>query len=210
MIPLSQILGNVRSRHEAESSIRWKDADIITAINEGLDDLSEVSRFYERHVSIPAANRRTYYDLRGWLPETALGVIAVWSSVIDDWLLPCSIHELRQRWEQSYGPSRQFFMRGAYWMGVWPRPETTAGYLRVYFAGLAPHYTHPQSVIRELPDDFVTALEDYALYDLAAQDAETDRALMHFVDYASRGAELAKFVERRASTARIIKFGRKG
>ena len=52
MIPLSQILSNVRSRHEAESSVRWKDADIITAINEDDNTASlalamEVAGYFE-------------------------------------------------------------------------------------------------------------------------------------------------------------------
>lgn len=187
--------------------MRWKDVDIILAINEGLDDLSEVSRFYERHVSVPVGNLRTYYDLRGWLPESALGVTSVWSDVIEDWLFPCSVSQLRTRWEQSTGPSRQFFMRGLFWMGVWPKPETASGTLRVYFSGFAPHFLHGQSVLRDLPDDYVVALEEYAIYSLAADDGESTRALRHFEDYAKKALELADHVERRTVTARRISMG---
>lgn len=207
MIPLSQIITNVRIRHESESSIRWLNADIQESINDGLDDLSEVTRFYERHVSVPMSSRRTYYDLRGFLPETALGVTSIWSSVQEDWLEPRTARELGSRWEQAEGSPQHFFTRGIYWFAIWPRPAITTGYLRVYFAGQAPHFTYPQAVLMDLLDDMVPALEEYALYDLAAQDGETDRALFHFVDYSRRSDILAKEVERRIVTSRVLKMG---
>ena len=206
MVPLSEIITNVRTQYAAESTVRWKDPDIRDAINEGLDELSEATRFYERHVSVPVASLRTYYDLRGWLPESALGVTAVWSSVINEWLEPGS-SIARFQWERSVGPSQSFFMRGIYWMGVWPKPSTSTGFLRVYFTGLAPHFDFPQAVLRELPDDFIPALEEYALYELAAQDGETTRALQHFKDYGVRERSLRDFVERRTVTARVLKMG---
>lgn len=207
MIPLSQIIENVRIRHESESTIRWADADIVDAINDGLDDLSEVTRFYERHVSVPIGNLRTYYDLRGFLPETALGVTSVWSTVTETWLDPVSPLELGSRWEQAAGPSLSFFTRGLYWMAVLPKTETGTGIFRVYFAAHAPHFTFPQAVLMDLLDDMVPALEEYALYELAAQDGETDRALGHWGEYSSRADLFAKFVERRILTARTMKMG---
>ena len=77
MISLSQIVANVRSRYEALTDVRWSDADIVTSINDGLDELSRATRFYERHVSVSVRNLSNYYDLRGWLPESALGVTSV-------------------------------------------------------------------------------------------------------------------------------------
>ena len=207
MIPCSQIVSNVRTQHEAESSIRWSDGAIVDAVNEGLDDLSEVTRFYERHVAVPVASRRTYYDLRGLLPESALGVTSVWSSNTEDWLLPVSVGELKSRWEQAVGSPQHFFMRGLFWMAVFPRPDTTTGFHRVYFAGHAPHFTHPQAVIRDLVDSYVPALEEYALYELAAQDGETTRALMHWGEYNRRSKEIADFVERRIVSAQVLRMG---
>jgi hypothetical protein len=207
VIPLSQIISNVRTRHEAESSIRWADSDIMEAVNDGLDDLSEATRFYERHVSVPIASLRTYYDLRGFLPESALGVTSVWNSVTETWLNPVSVETLGSRWEQAAGPSLSFFMRGLYWMVVLPRAEINTGIFRVYFAAHAPHFTFPQAVLMDLLDDMIPALEEYALYDLAAQDGETSRALGHWSDYTSRVGLLTKFVERRIVTARTMRMG---
>lgn len=209
MIPASQIIASVRTRYQIVSSVRWDDGDILDAINEGLDDLSEVTRFYERHVSVPLGNRRSYYDLRGWLPETALGVTSVWGSSITDWLVPISARDLQTRWEQAAGSPTHFFMRGLFWMVVWPRPDSVdvSEFLRVYFAGYAPHFTHPQAVLRDLQDDWVPALEDYALYELSAQDGETSRALMHWQEYTARSTQFAHDVNRRTVTARVLRMG---
>lgn len=206
MIPLSQIIENCRTRYEA-SSVRWLNGDIADSINDGLDDLSEETRFYERHVSVPVSNLRNYYDLRGWLPESALGVTSVWSSITEDWLVPESVMDLRSRWEQSVGPPRSFFMRGFYWMVVWPKPAATTGFHRVYFPGLAPHFDFPQAVLYDLPDDYIPALEDYSLYDMAVQDGEVDLAMMHWGNYVKRATALKQFVERRTVTARTLKLG---
>lgn len=207
MIPFSQIISRVRTQHEAESTVRWSDRAIGLAINEGLEDFSEVTRFYERHVTVPVVNLRNYYDIRGFLPETALGVTSVWSSLTEDWLVPVDPLDLGSRWEHATGPPRRVFMRGLFWMVVYPKPETTAGFLRVYFQGHAPYFTHSQAVLRDLIDDYVPSLEEYALYDLAAQDGETTRALLHWNAYIAKTKEIANFVERRTVKARVLKMG---
>ena len=179
----------------------------MTSINDGLDELSRATRFYERHVSVSVRNLSNYYDLRGWLPESALGVTSVWSSVHNDWLAPVSSRDLKSRWEQAEGPSQMFFMRGLYWMVVWPKTATTNGFLRVYFSGYAPHFTHPQAVLLDLFDDMVPALEEYVMYDLSAKDGETGKALLYWGDYATRVKGLAKGIEKRIVTARVLKLG---
>jgi len=207
VIPFSQIIENVRIQYEAESTVRWSTKAIGDAINEGLDEFSEATRFYERHVTIPVGNLRSYYDLRGLLPESAIGVSSVWNSERGDWLNPLDPAELRSRWEQSTGTPQSFFMRGLFWMGVWPRPETTVGFHRVYFAGHAPHFTHPQAVLMDLLDDYVPALEQYAMYEMAAQDGETTRALIHFDEVQKRSTQIKNFVERRIVAARVLRMG---
>lgn len=207
MIPYSQIIDRVRTLNEAESSVRWSNSAIGDAVNEGLEDLSEVTRFYERHVTIPIGSRRNYYDLRGFLPENALGVTSVWCSLTETWLNPRSPQDMRSRWEQSVGPPLDFFMRGLFWLVVFPRAESSTGYLRVYFAATAPRFTFPQDVIRDLSDEFVPALEEYTLYELAAQDGETTRALLHWEQYAKKAEEIANFVERRTVSARTMTMG---
>lgn len=208
MIPLSAIVNRVRIRKEAASTIRWSDDSIIESVNDALEDLSEVTRFYERHVTIPVANMRSYYDLRGIWPEEAIGVVSVYSTATEQWLHPTSPRELGSRWEQAVGPPQRFFMRGLYWMGLFPKASAAGtGSLKVYFTAYAPRLTHPQAVLMDLTDDMVFALEDYALYDMDVQDGETNSALTYFGSYTRRSKTLSDFVDRRIVRPRTLRMG---
>lgn len=219
MIPFSEIISRVRTKFEAESSTRWSDRSIGNAINNGLDELSERTLFYERYVSIPKRAGQTYYDTRGYVPEGALQFTRIWSTTLDNWLDPINAESLNLRtapavqlnpllWEESQGDPTAWFVRGGWWFGVYPYPgESASGYLRVYFASLAPHFTHPQSVLEDLPDDFVPALEDYALYELNAQDGETSKALLHWKSFSERAGLLEDLVEKRMQTNRVGRMG---
>ncbi len=205
MIPLSTITSRARTKFEQESSARWSDAAFHQAINEGLDELSEATHFYERVVSIPLAGDRILYDLRGFVPDDFISVRAVFCTNLDAWLNSNSSENFYTRWEESVGDPREFFTRGWNWLGVFPHPANSAtGFLRVYFSCLAPHFLHPQAVLADLSDDFTTALEDYAVYDLQVQDGETDKALVHWSAFASRQATLGDFVARRARSSGYI------
>ncbi len=210
MIPAGQIVSRVRTLQESVATTRWSDAAIYAALNEGLDQLSIQAKFYERYATLPIKSGRRYYDLRG-IPEPVLGVKSIWNTVRSDWVVPTTLPELEAgygpRWEQATGDAQFFFMRGLNWLGLWPVPSATAGYLRIYYHGLAPHFLHSQSVIADLPNDFVPALEDYALYELAAQDGETDRALTHWQSFASRAGLFRNTVDRRMQSAGTLIIG---
>ncbi len=201
MIPLSSITARVRTRFEAESAVRWSDSAIHEGINEGLDELSEITRFYERVVSIPVLANRNFYDLRDYLPDDFIDIRAVWSTVRSDWLTPTSEDLLDPRWEEAPGDPYTFFTRGFCWLGIYPHAASASGYLRVYFSSLAPQLTHPQAVLADLPDDFTPALEDYAIYDLHAQDGETQKALLRWKDFAIRQAGLGSAVSNRGRSS---------
>jgi hypothetical protein len=207
MLILSNVLSRVRTRFDAESSVRWDDETIIASINEGLDELSEGAQHYERIVSIPVT-RRSFYDLRGFIPDDVISVRAVWSTIRQDWLIPTSEEKLGRRWEETVGDSYHFFLRGWSWLGVFPHPagdsSVANGFLRVYFNCLAPQLGHSQAVLPDLPDDFSPMLEDYALYDLQAQDGETDKALGHWTDFAGRQKKLTSFVASRGRSSGFI------
>jgi hypothetical protein len=193
----------VRTRFEAESLVRWSDSCIHTAVNEGLDELSESARFVERVVSVPIA-ARNFYDLRGYVPDDFVSVRAIWSTVREDWLTPTSEHLLHERWEESTGDPHSFFKRGWNWIVVYPRATSATGFLRVYLSCLAPQLLHGQAVTEDLPDDFAPALEDYALYDLQAQDGETRKALGHWKEFSERQRNFGEFVESRGRTSGFI------
>ena len=210
MIPLSEIRSRVRTRFEQNGTVRWSDAEINGFINEGLENLAESTDFYERFVTIPIEADRIWYDLRGFTPETVVSIKSVWSSVRNDWLQPVDEGDLQFKWEDSTGDPQLFFTRGVYWFGIWPKAgSSTTGELRVYFAGIPNRYTVDQSVLHDLPDDHVPALEDYALHEMALQEGDVDLALRYWNSYMERENKLSMFVDHRldgAITSRYAGF----
>jgi hypothetical protein len=210
MISFGQLESRIRTLYEAESHVRISTEDILVAANEGLDELSEATKFYERFAPVPLKGGQTYYDMRGFLPNSVIGVNSVYNLTQQMWLKPRKFRDFGgHRWHTVIGDPQKYLIRGLFWLGVYPRPGSDTGNLRVYYSSLAPHFKDSASVLSDLPDDFVAALEDYALYCLSADDAETDKALIHWDSYLTREAALKKFVKERIVTARIGRMGRR-
>ena len=210
MIPRSEVESRVRTRFEQESSVRWASADIVSAINEGLDELSERTHFYQRYVSIPVVPGRVYYNLTSYIPDDAISLRSCWSTVRADWLEATAEHTLEPSWEEGIGDPQKWFPRGALYIGVYPHPAvgaTAPGYMRLYFSSLAPHFSHSQAVLGDLTNDFVPALVDYALYELQARDGESKKALIHWKSFDKRAKLLEDFVARRGRSQRVSTMG---
>ncbi len=191
MIDLSELISRTRSRFDHAGSVRWTDKAITLSLNEGLETLAEETGFYERYATLPVQVNRVWYDLRGFTPETPLNVRSVWSTARNEWLQPTIVKQLQFKWEESAGDPEIYFTRGIYWFGVWPRAgSTNTGFLRVHFTAVPSRRTHTQEVLSDLPDNYVPALIDYALYDLHSKDKEPNKAVRHFQNYLRREKEL--------------------
>lgn len=158
MLTLSDIRSRVRTRFEA-SSTRWSDEDIDEAINDGLAELSEATGYYERATSVWLKGGRTYYDLRAQ-SDTILSVTAVHHESGVRWLTPANLGNLTfDQWETTAGNPTLWFTRGAWWLGVWPRPSADLDEaLRVYYTAVAPPLEEDGEVPDQLPEEFVPAL----------------------------------------------------
>lgn len=209
MISLADITARVRTKFEASSTTRWTDARIHSFINEGLENLAEAGSWYERYTTVPEQANRTWYDLRGFTPETVVHIKSIWSTSRNDWLTPVTEDQLDPQWEDATGQPQTFFTRGIYWLGVYPRlgESDTAGYLRVYFAGVPQAFNYTQAVLRDLPDDYIPALEDYTMYAMSLVDREPKKAMMHWASYLKREKSLHDFTGRRMEGGGTIHMG---
>ena len=210
MLTLSDIRSRVRTRFEAASTTRWSNADVNDAINDGLAELGEATRYYERYVSVPLKEARTYYDLRGLTPETVLSVTGVWHEAGNRWLSPVSVADLRfEEWEETSGDPGSWFTRGQWWLGFWPRSSGDPGeFVRVYFTAVPPDMDADGDGPHQLPDEFVPALEEYALYELYQREGETQKALFWWGKYKEREMSLERHMAHRVSRARTGRIGR--
>ena len=209
MLTLSDIRSRVRTKFEAATT-RWSDADIDAAINDGLGELSEATRYYESWVSIKLKASRTYYDLRGLTPETAMSVTAVWHEPGVRWLSPMALQDITyEEWEETSGNPTGWFVRGLWWLGVWPHPSSDVDeFLRVYYSAVAPKLVDDGDEPRQLPDEFAPALEEYAVYELQQREGETDKALYWWGKYKEREKALEQHMAHRVTTARTGAIGR--
>lgn len=210
MIPLSDIIARIRLRYETESggaASRYSTADIQGLVNDAVEVLAEGSRFWERYISIPMIEGQSFYDLRGFTPDTVVTIKSVWNNERNEWLLPDEEKNLGYRWAQAAGQPERYFVRGAHWIGVFPHPSATAGYLRVHFSGIPSPLNYPQAVLSDLPDNHIEALVSYCLYEMAALDRQTDMAINYFQDYQTREKQLHDYIDRRLVGARAGRFG---
>lgn len=210
MLTLSDIRSRVRIRYEASSATRWSNVDVNDAINQGLEELSEATRYYEQWVSIPLREKRTYYDLRGWAKGSILSVTSLWHENGNRWVSPASHTDIDiAQWEKTAGAPYLWFTRGLYWLGVFPRLTTDADqWVRAYYATVAPKMTDDGHEPKQLPDEFVPALEEYAMYELTQRDGDTEKALFWWAKYKDREVALEQHMAHRVSTARSGAVGR--
>lgn len=209
MLTLSGIRSRVRIRFEAASSTRWSNADVDQAINDGLSELAEATGYFERWVSVPVKMKRTYYDLRCFTPETVLSVSSVWHESGNRWLSPITLREIAiDQWEDTTGSPIAWFVRGGWWLALWPHPASEVDqFVRVYYTGVPPKLEDDGDEPKQLPDSFIPALEEYALYDLQQREGETDKALYWWGKYREREFSLKQHMAHRITTARTGTIG---
>lgn len=186
---LSDLRDEIRRRFEQSSTTRLSDERLDAALNAGLEELGERSEFVETYVVVPILGGRTYYDLRGILPDEAIRVTAIWSPKSHWWLKGAHIREFPFRqWEKAAGMPRRFWMKGLFHLGIFPRPDGTVSdpsapegiHLHVYFTAVPTALAHSDQRIFTLPDDLSDAVEEYAMYELYVQEGETPKALLHW------------------------------
>jgi hypothetical protein len=115
----------------------------------------------------------------------------------------------RAQWETTAGQPVRWFTRGLYWLGLFPHPSADLDeWVRVYYSAVAPAMEDDGEEPKQLPDEFIPAIEEYALYELTHREGETDKALYWWGQYKAREAALEQHMAHRISTARTGAIGR--
>jgi hypothetical protein len=216
MSTVQEILDRVRLRLPQGSENFWSDADLLRAYNEGLEELSEGTEFYESHIGLPRRKQATYHDLRGLLPETALRITGVYDPTSNRWVHPISVRELDlwmgRGWEDHGTAPLYWWMRGLFWLGIYPRPDDDNSPVTIYFTAV-----HPRAVEDGLsnglasspaiPPDFETILEEYMLSDLFSQARESEKAMAHWGEYTAGEARFRDQVRQRITPDHVPRMG---
>jgi hypothetical protein len=204
-----EMQSGVRTRLDESTAVFWSDQDIKDALNEGLFELSDATEWYERMATIPLWSTRSYLDLRCILPDTFLGPKRMINNQTGKWLVPSSVKTQDHRaaqWEKTSAEPEEFFTRGLWWMGFYPKPPNDLGSARMYFSALPP-LMDDDTDEPELPEEYHMGIICYAVYDLLAQDAETEKALMWWAEYVQYETKLRDYVETRITRDKVGRLG---
>jgi hypothetical protein len=203
-----------RMEETVGSPIHFTLAEIQSSINDGIEELSDATEFYERTFTLTCRPYATYYDLRTLVPSdpTILRVVSIWNPTRNQWLDPMTTQDLDYRtsrqWELVNGDPRMWFMRGMWWLGIFPTSTADPGpALGVQYRALHPRMTDPTEVPQQLPEDQHSCLVDYAMYDLLSKDAETQKAINYWNLYFEREKIVAARVGSRISRDRLPRMG---
>ena len=186
----------------------WTQSDVDEALNDGLEEISDASEWYERHASIPILNQRPYYDLRTNLgDDTILSPGRALNVQTNRWLEPTYVRDLDyhtyRRWENiTTGQTERMFLRGLWWLGFFPQNGSDSGFIRFWYTSLPPTlvntYDEPG-----FPREFHLGLVEYALGDLLGQEGETKKAMKFWAAYQGYEAGLMAFADKRQSKDRL-------
>ena len=194
-----------------ESSVSpnfWTQADVDEALNDGYEELSDASEWYERMVSLALLDHRPYYDLRTVLyGDTLLSPGRCYNVQTSRWMEPTHVRNLDyhiyRRWESiATGAPEKFYQRGLWWLGTFPQSGADSGFLRFYYTAM-PTALSNASDTPGFPQEFHLAIVDYAVGDLLGQEGETKQSLLAWARYMQGEQALVAFVNGRQKEDRI-------
>lgn len=202
---LAEMKSDVRRRLNESGTEFFSDDDIADSLQEGLDEVADLTEYFEREATLGLLTGRTYYDLTSLLPDTFLSPRRAWSVNGNWWLRPTSPRDLDEhtyvQWELTYGEPRDYFLRGNWWLGTWPRSSSdTNGLLRFVYTSIPAALTGTETPA--FPVEFHQAPVEFAMFDLMAQQRETAKALLYWASFLALVARLKEHVDKRQRIAR--------
>ena len=194
-----------RIQEVASTPVFWTEADVAAALNEGYQELSDATEWYERVVTIDLLRERPYYDLRRILPDPLLRVGNAFNVQTSRWLIPCSVPDLDRgwrRWETTIGEPDHVLIRGLWWLRYWPMSGAESGSIQQHYTAIPPALAE-ETDVPGVPVSMHYGLVEYALADLWAQDAETTLATTAWATYLAYETALTDFVQGRVAVPMV-------
>ena len=210
---LAEMNAEVYRRIEEETSapVFWTSADVDAALNDTYIEFCDLTECHTSAVTVSGLSHRTYYDLRNLLATTEepLVVDAVYNATTYRWLIPASAFDLDTavypRWESVTGEPDTYFVRGLWWLGIYPQLASDTGTFTVIAATVPARLTASDSPTFEA--DYHNALVEGALYELLCQDREVTKGLAHYDIFVTMAAEYSALRKRRTNVDRLGVIG---
>lgn len=185
--------GEIRTRilealnESASSPTFWTSTQIDRVIAEGSDFLASELASIRRTAFVPLRPGATYYYTQG-IASNILAPYRLWLTHLDRRLIPVTFHELDRRhetWMTVTGDPEHWFSASWDLFGVWPRPASGGGVLRVDYVAW------PQSLVDDDHElEFLEADQDgvvlYGVFEGLLKHWDADRALGVFARFVER------------------------
>lgn len=188
---------------DSVAPVFWSLADVKAAINEGYEEISELTEWYASTHTVSLSPGVRYYDLFAPTVVTSypqiLSMMKVYDATTRRWLTPISTSILDASnpvWELATGPSPEhFILRGAFRFGVFPLP-TIARDLTLYTTNIPQGLLDTPALVNDadtpgFPEDFHHGIVSYAVYRLLCEDGEYKKARLNY-DEAMAAADLLR------------------
>jgi hypothetical protein len=175
--------------------------DVDNSIDEGYAEISDATEWFETYDTITKPEGIFVFDIRQCTTYEFLAPGPAFNPTTNRWLtyeVPRTFDISDRLWEKRLAEPEYIMVRGIWWIIYWPlnaRP-------------IKQYYTAIPGVISALaepgfPEQFHQGLVEYALFDLWAQDAETDLAWASWKEYLKYEEGLGEFVGNRAGVPRV-------
>lgn len=212
-----KLILRVMGRLEDEGLVFTSMDDLIEAYNDAMDEISDATEFYERHVTVTRKKWSLYTDLRGALPEDVLRVTAVWNPTTAKWLAPTTPKEIDDSvgrgWERNVDRTRWWFMRGLWHLAAYPVSGDDVSPLRIYYSSTFRHISADGGLSLgldsefPLPPDYNNGIEAYMLSAILTERGETDKSTAWYAEYKQAEAKLMAAADRRLMRDRTPRMG---
>jgi len=195
---------------ESSSSPRFFSlAQVKEALNDGLEEISDATEWFERNRAVPHVADQLYYDLTTSLgSDQILTPKHAFNNQTNRWLEFKSARDLdneRLEWETVTGEEEKCLLRGLWWFGIFPHSSTATGSFTLYYTAIPPSMVEDADS-PNFPEEYQYGLIEYAIGDLRAQERNYDDALRHFNEYLRYEQGLAHYVQGRVSRDRMNYF----
>lgn len=160
--------------------------DMNDSIQDGVDEICAFTGCVYASATISFTANKSYYDLLTLLPNY-IGVIAIFNNAIKRWLIPTSLRKLDQDridWETALGVPYYFVPVSHRYMAIYKKPGAVGyGNMFIFYRAAAPTLDDTTNI--PIPDDHLTAVENYCLTDLWEQNQEFTKGQESLKNYIS-------------------------
>lgn len=182
----------------------YQTIDFNDSLQDGMDEIAAFTGCIYKSATLPFTANTTYYDMLTLLPDY-IGIVAIFSTGINRFLIPTSLTKLDQDridWEIAAGTPFYFVSINHRYIAIYKKPITSGyGNMFVYYRAASPTLT--DGMVIPIPEDHMYALESYSECDLLEQNQEWSKASVMFQNYQKELNQLRLYMRGKLNPDRV-------